>query len=48
MEKKVEACFPFFLSKQRPSAEGAAKIFEKFIPQMEKKIKSCCIFFPSE
>ena len=27
----------FFLSKQRPSAEGAAKIFEKLIPQMEKK-----------
>jgi hypothetical protein len=37
MRKKVEACLPFFLSKQRPPAEGAAQIFEKFIPQMEKK-----------
>ena len=36
MEEKVEACLRFFLSKQRPSAEGAAKIFEKIIPQMEK------------
>jgi hypothetical protein len=27
----------FFLSQQRPSAEGAAKIFKKFIPQMEKQ-----------
>ena len=48
MEKKVEACFPFFLSKQRPSAEGAAKIFEKFIPQMEKKGWSMLNIFSSE
>jgi len=37
MEKKVEACLLFFLSQQRPSAEGAAKIFKKFIPQMKKQ-----------
>jgi hypothetical protein len=29
MEKKVEACLPFFfLFQQRPSAKGAALIFE--------------------
>ena len=38
----------FFLSKQRPSAEGAAQIFEQFIPQMEKKVEACLLFFLSQ
>jgi len=35
MKKIIESWLLF--SQQRPSAEGAAKIFEKFIPQIEKK-----------
>ena len=46
-KKKLKHAFPFFLSKQRPSVEGAAKIFEKFIPQMEKRIEWCLYFFSS-
>ena len=37
-----------FLSKQRPPAEGAAQIFEKFIQQMEKKLEVCSLLFLSQ
>ena len=45
MEKKSSIMLVFISSKHEPSAEGAAKIFETFIPQMEKKKKSCLHFF---
>ena len=43
--EKSSIMLVFISSKHEPSAEGAAKILEKFVPQIEIKLNYAGIFF---